>query len=176
MSFSTLDGIPMATRSGALDPGVLLHLLQRENMRSDELFDLLYHRCGLLGLSGLSGDTRDLLASQAARAREALDIFTLRIAGEICRLASTLGGLDALIFTAGIGENQPAIRAAVCQRLAWLGVEINAAANDDNAFRITNRTCPTAAFVLATDEERVIASETLEAVRNAATTARVGTA
>jgi len=168
MSFSTLDGIPMATRCGALDPGVLLHLLQQEDMRADELSDLLYHRSGLLGLSGLSGDTRDLLSSKDHRARDALDIFTARIAGEICRLAATLGGLDALIFTAGIGEHQPAIREAVCGRLCWLGFEVDATANEDNAFRITNRSCPAAAFVLATDEEQIIASETLEAIQNAA--------
>lgn len=168
MSFSTLDGIPMATRCGALDPGVLLHLLQQENMQTDELSELLYHRSGLLGLSGLSGDTRVLLASDDAQAHEALDIFTARIAGEVCRLAATLGGLDALIFTAGIGEHQPAIREAICRRLAWLGFEVDAFANEDNAFQITNRSCPAAAFVLATDEEQIIASETLEAIQNAA--------
>ncbi|MHC5234315.1 acetate/propionate family kinase [Brucella sp. LJL56] len=171
MSFSTLDGIPMATRCGDLDPGVLLHLLQQENIQADELSDLLYHRSGLLGMSGLSGDTRDLLASDDARARETLAIFTARIAGEICRLAATLGGLDALIFTAGIGEHQPAIREAVCQRLAWLGFEIDASANDASAFRITNRSCRAAAFVLATDEEQIIASETREAIQNTAATA-----
>ncbi len=176
MSFSTLDGIPMATRCGTIDPGVLLHLLQQENMQADALSDLLYHRSGLLGLSGISGDTRDLLASDDARAREAIDIFTARIAGEICRLAATLGGLDALIFTAGIGEHQPAIREAVCERLSWLGFEIDAAANESNAFRITRPTSPAAAFVLATDEEQIIAAETLDALRNTAVTAPVASA
>ncbi|MEN3395698.1 acetate/propionate family kinase [Brucella melitensis] len=172
MSFSTLDGIPMATRCGALDPGVLLHLLQQEKMEADALADLLYHRSGLLGLSGLSGDTRDLLESDAPQAHTALDIFALRIAGEICRLASTLNGLDAVIFTAGIGEHQPAIRAAICQRLAWQGVELDPAANDENAFCITSRTSRTAAFVLPTDEEQIIASETFEIIRQMPATAR----
>ena len=171
MSFSTLDGIPMATRCGALDPGVLLHLLQQENMKADALSDLLYHRSGLLGLSGISGDTRDLLASDDTRAREAIDNFTARIAGEICRLAATLGGLDALIFTAGIGEHQPAIRKAVCARLSWLGLEMDASANENNAFRITKPSCKVAAFVLATDEEQIIASQTLEVIQNTAETA-----
>ncbi|UWF60861.1 acetate/propionate family kinase [Brucella sp. 2716] len=172
MSFSTLDGIPMATRCGALDPGVLLHLLQQEKMEADALADLLYHRSGLLGLSDLSGDTRDLLESDVPQARAALDIFALRIAGEICRLASTLNGLDAVIFTAGIGEHQPAIRAAICQRLAWQGVELDPAANDENAFCITSRTSRTAAFVLPTDEEQIIASETFEIIRQMPATAR----
>ncbi|WP_176036968.1 acetate/propionate family kinase [Brucella tritici] len=171
MSFSTLDGIPMATRCGAVDPGVLMHLIQQEAMQADLLSDMLYHRSGLLGISGQSGDTRDLLASDTMQAREALEIFALRIAGEICRLASTLGGIDALIFTAGIGEYQPEIRAAVCQRLAWLGIEIDAAANSDNAFRITNKASRTAAFMLPTDEEQVIASETLEVIQNIAAAA-----
>lgn len=171
MSFSTLDGIPMATRCGALDPGVLLHLLQQDNMKAEALSDLLYHRSGLLGLSGISGDTRDLLASDDARAREAIDIFTARIAGEICRLAATLGGLDALIFTAGIGEHQPTIRKAVCARLSWLGLEMDASANENNTFRITKPSCKVAAFVLATDEEQIIASQTLEVIQNTAETA-----
>ena len=167
MSFSTLDGIPMATRCGALDPGVLLHLLKEENMRAEALANLLYNRSGLLGLSGFSGDTRDLLESDAPEAREAIEIFTLRIAGEICRLASTLGGLDALIFTAGIGEHQPAIRAAICQRLRWLGIDLDIAANNKNAFRITTGSSHPAAFVLATDEEHTIASDAFEIIHSA---------
>ncbi|KAB2797217.1 acetate/propionate family kinase [Brucella anthropi] len=168
MSFSTLDGIPMATRCGALDPGLLLYFLQQENMFPDALSDLLYHRSGLLGLSGISGDTRDLLESNAPHAREALEVFTLRIAGEIARLVSTLGGLDALIFTAGIGENQPEIRAAVCLRLSWLGIDLNISANNRNTFRITTNSSRTAAFVLPTDEERIIALETLQVLENSA--------
>lgn len=161
MSFSTLDGIPMATRCGNIDAGVLLHLLSQKNMDTDALTDMLYHRSGLFGLSGISGDCRELVASTAPQAREAVEVFTLRIAGEICRLAATLGGLNAIIFTAGIGEHQPAIRAKVCQKLQWLGVELDEPANKTNAFRITTPASRTSAFMLATDEERVIASETL---------------
>ncbi len=102
MSFPTLDGIPMATRCGALDPGLLLYFLQQENMLPDALSDLLYHRSGLFELSGISGDTRDLLECNTPQACEALEVFTLRIAGEIARLASTLGGLDSLIFTVSL--------------------------------------------------------------------------
>ncbi|MFC4626240.1 acetate/propionate family kinase [Daeguia caeni] len=164
MSFSTLDGIPMATRSGALDPGVLLHLLSQNGHSTDELSDLLYHKSGLLGLSGISGDTRDLLADGSPAALAALDVFTLRIAGEICRLAATIGGIDALIFTAGIGENQPFVREAVCERLTWLGLELDKAANATNSFRITTQSSPVSAFVLETDEEQVIADETLATI------------
>lgn len=119
----------MATRCGALDPSLLLYFLQQENMLPDALSDLLYHRSGLFELSGISGDTRDLLECNTPQAREALEVFTLRIAGEIARLASTLGGLDSLIFTAGIGEHQPEIRALVCRRLSWLGIQLDTSAN-----------------------------------------------
>ena len=162
MSFSTLDGIPMATRCGNIDAGVLLHLLSQKDVSTDALTDMLYHRSGLLGLSGISGDSRALLASTAPQAREAIEVFTLRIAGEICRLAATLGGLDAVIFTAGIGEHQPAIRASICKKLQWLGVELDEAANEANEFRISAQSSCISAFMLATDEERVIAAETLQ--------------
>ncbi|WP_432349631.1 acetate/propionate family kinase [Shinella yambaruensis] len=161
MGFSTLDGIPMATRCGALDPGVLLHLLQRERRTPTEVEDLLYHESGLLGVSGISADSRDLLASDAPEAREAIDLFTFRIAGEIARLAATLGGLDAVVFTAGVGENQPAVRAAVCKRLGWLGLGLDPAANAANTTRISTPASRIAAFVIATDEEQVIAEETV---------------
>lgn len=161
MSFSTLDGIPMATRCGNLDAGVLLHLLSQKNMSAEALNDMLYHRSGLLGLSGISGDCRELTANRTPQALEAVDIFTLRIAGEICRLAATMRGLDAIIFTAGIGEHQPVIRANVCEKLQWLGVELDEAANQANAFRITAPSSRIAAFMLPTDEEQIIAAETL---------------
>lgn len=161
MSFSTLDGIPMATRCGNIDAGVLLHLLSQQNMSPDALTDMLYHRSGLLGVSGISGDCRDLLASNTQEARQAVDLFTTRIAGEISRQATSLGGLDAIIFTAGIGEHQPEIRARVCQKLQWLGVELDDVANDKNAFRISTQSSKITAFMLATDEEQVIAAETL---------------
>ena len=159
MGFTAMDGIPMATRCGALDPGVLLHLLGPAGRSLAEMNDILYHKSGLLGLSGISPDSRDLLASDRTEAREAIDVFTFRIAGEVARLATTLGGLNAIVFTAGIGEHQPQIRAAVCERLTWLGLEIDVTANTRNAEKISNASSRIAAFVIPTDEEQVIADE-----------------
>jgi len=161
MGFSTLDGIPMATRCGALDPGVVLHLLGQEGLALREMEDLLYHKSGLLGVSGISADSRDLLDSDAPEAKEAIDLFTLRIAGEVARLAASLSGLDAIVFTAGVGENQPAVRAGVCDRLGWLGLDLDPAANAVNAMLISTAESRTAAFVIPTDEEQVIAEETV---------------
>ena len=165
MSFSTLDGIPMATRCGALDPGVVIHLVKERGMTIDAVEDLLYHRSGLLGVSGLSADTRELLASPEPAAREALDLFTFRIAREVAATANTLGGIDGLVFTAGIGEHQPAIRAAVCEHLAWLGVAIEPEANARHATRIDAAGCRIAVLVVPTDEERVIAEEALASLQ-----------
>lgn len=161
MGFSALDGIPMATRCGALDPGVLLHLLAGKGHGAKQLEDMLYRQSGLLGVSGISADIRVLLDSDRPAAKQALDLFAFRIAGEIGRLAMTLGGLDAVVFTAGIGENQPPIRAAITARLAWLGLALDDAANDANAPRISTPRSRVAAFVIATDEERIIADEAL---------------
>ena len=161
MSFSTLDGIPMATRPGALDPGVVIHLVKVLGMTIDTVEDMLYHGAGLLGVSGISADTRDLLASPAPAAREALDLFAFRIAREVAATANTLGGLDALVFTAGIGEHQPAIRAAICAHLAWLGVTIEDKANTANATQIEASGSKVVVLVIPTDEEYVIASEAL---------------
>ncbi len=159
MSFSTLDGIPMATRPGALDPGVLLYLLQSRGMSTDDLQDLLYHRSGLLGLSGLSADSRELVASSAPEARQALEVFSLRVAREVAAIATTLGGLDALVFTAGIGEHQAGIRAAIVAHLGWLGAALDAGANDAHAERIDAACSRIALMVVHTDEEQVIADE-----------------
>lgn len=164
MGFSALDGIPMATRCGAIDPGVLLHLLA-EGYDASRLEDLLYRRSGLLGVSGISPDSRDLLDSERPEAHEALDLFCFRIAGEVGRLAATLGGFDAIVFTAGIGEHQPAIRFAVAKRLKWLGLELDEPANAANATRISRTDAPVAAFVIPTDEEAVIAEDALALVR-----------
>jgi acetate kinase len=165
MGFSTLDGIPMATRPGWLDPGVVLHLIGDKKQPYREVEDLLYHRSGLLGVSGINADTRDLLKDGRPEARQALDLFTLRIAGEIGRMAVTLGGLDAVVFTAGIGEHQPEIRAAVGKRLAWLGLAIDEEANAANAFAVGTRDSGIAAYVVPTDEEQVIADEALGVLR-----------
>lgn len=164
MGFSTLDGIPMATRCGAIDPGVLLHLMGAGGQTLAELEDMLYHRSGLLGVSGISADSRELLRSNEAAAREAIDLFTLRIAGEIARLAATLEGLDAVVFTAGIGENQPRIRAGVCRRLGWLGLELDDMANAGNATLISSPASRVSVFVIATDEEQIIADETYSVI------------
>lgn len=161
MGFSTIDGIPMATRSGALDPGVIFHFMARMGLSREEVEDIVYHKSGLIGLSGISADSRVLLESDAKEAQEAIDVFTFRIAGEIARLSATIGGLDALVFTAGIGENQPAIRSAVCKRLAFLGVELDAVANAANAKMVSASRSRVAVMVIETDEEQVIADEAL---------------
>lgn len=166
MGFSTLDGIPMATRPGWLDPGVILHLLQQKKQSVDQLEDMLYHRSGLLGVSGINADTRDLLEDGSPEAREALDLFTLRIAGEIGRMSMTLGGLDAIVFTAGIGEHQPQIRSAVIRHLGWLGLTVDEKANAANGFTITTPSSRITAHVIATDEEQIIAQEALSILRS----------
>ncbi|WP_137134331.1 acetate/propionate family kinase [Rhizobium sp. FKY42] len=159
MGFSTLDGIPMATRPGWLDPGVLLHLLGPLGKSVKEVEDMLYHKSGLLGVSGFSGDTRELIDNDGSQAREAINLFTLRIAGEVGRLAATLGGLDALVFTAGIGENQPKIRKSVTEQLSWLGVELDGSANEESALTISTAASRIAVHVIPTDEEKMIAEE-----------------
>ena len=159
MGFSTLDGVPMATRCGSLDPGVLIHLLKERRLSIGAIEDMLYHRSGLLGVSGISADSRDLIGSTAPEAHEALNLFAFRIARETVALANTLGGLDGLVFTAGIGEHQPQIREAVCRHLAWLGVTLDATANVRNATRIEGTASKIAVLVIPTDEEQVIAEE-----------------
>lgn len=164
MGFSTLDGIPMATRPGCLDAGVLLHLISQKKMPYDQIEDMLYHKSGLLGVSGMSADTRKLLADGGSHAEQAIDLFALRVAGEIGRMCATLGGIDALVFTAGIGEHQPEIRARICRRLAWLGLELDQRANEGNAFIISSPTSRVAAHVIATNEEQVIADEAMASI------------
>ncbi|MFD2262945.1 acetate/propionate family kinase [Lacibacterium aquatile] len=160
MGFSTLDGIPMATRCGAIDPGVVLHLLKKQG--PDAVEHLLYRESGLLGLSGISADSRDLLASDRPEAEEAMAVFTFRIAGEIARLAVSLGGLDAIVFTAGIGEHQSAVRTSVCAQIRWLGVELNDELNLRQTLRISNSESRVEVLVVPTNEEQVIANEALE--------------
>lgn len=159
MGFSVLDGLVMATRCGSIDPGVILYL-GRQGHSFAEIEDMLYHRSGLLGVSGISGDIRVLLASQAPEAQGAIELFTYRIATEIGGLVSALGGIDALIFTAGIGEHSSAIRTAICARLAWLGVRVDAAANDADADRISSPNSQIDVRVIPTDEEAMIAHHT----------------
>ena len=160
MGFTALEGLMMGTRCGAIDPGVLLYLQQQRGMTAQAVEDLLYHRSGLLGVSGLSNDMRTLLASDDPHAAEAVALFAYRIARETAALAGTLGGLDGFVFTAGIGEHAPPVRAAVCARLGWLGVELDPAANARGEGRISTAASRVAVHVIPTDEEAMIARHT----------------
>ena len=165
MGFSPLDGLLMATRCGSLDPGALLYLEQHEGLSADEVEDLLYHRSGVLGVSGLTGDMRALLASDDPAAAEAVELYVYRAAKEIAALAGALGGLDGLVFTAGVGENSAEIRARIAARLAWLGLELDEAANAGaGERRISAAGSRIAAWVVPADEERVIARQTRAAL------------
>jgi acetate kinase len=166
--FSALDGLVMATRCGLLDPGVILYLGRQGHSFSD-IEDMLYRRSGLLGVSGVSGDVRVLLASDDPHAHDAIDLFTYRIAGECGALVSALGGLDGLVFTAGIGEHAPAIREAVCVRLAWLGIRLDNAANEANADCISSHDSKVEVRVIATNEEAMIARHTQAAMLRSVT-------
>lgn len=157
MGLTPLDGLVMGTRCGAIDPGVLLYLMQEEKLSADEVQHLLYEKSGLLGISGMSADMRALLASQVAAAREAIDLFTFRAAAEIVVMANTLGGLDSLVFTGGIGEHAADIRQQICDRLAWLGVSIDASANAKGQQRIAAADSEVGVLVIATSEETTIA-------------------
>jgi acetate kinase len=159
MGFSTLDGLVMATRCGSIDPGVILYLL-RQGHDAAGIEDMLYHRSGLLGVSGLSADIRTLLASDDIHAAEAIELFIYRLAVEAGGLVSALGGLDGLVFTGGIGEHSAPIRRAVCDRLAWLGIRIDPAANMGHADRISAPGSSVAVWVIPTDEEAMIALHT----------------
>jgi acetate kinase len=166
MSFSALDGLPMGTRCGSLDPGVVLFLLQIGRSR-EEIETLLYKKSGLLGISGVSNDVRALLACQEPLAAAAIDFFVYRAKREIASLTAALGGLDALIFTAGVGENSAVIRSRICKDLAWLGIALDSAANERGRGCISHAGQTPSVWVIPTDEERVIASGTLTALRAA---------
>jgi acetate kinase len=160
LGFSALDGLPMGTRKGALDPGVLLYLMQALGMDAKTIERLLYTESGLLGVSGISNDMRDLLASDDPRAAEAIELFVYHIAKQLGALAAALEGLDVLVFTAGIGEHAPEIRERVCWRAEWLGVCLDPVANDRGGPRISAEDSPVSAWVIPTDEERMIAIHT----------------
>jgi acetate kinase len=162
MGFTALDGLVMGTRAGSLDPGVVLYLLQQKGMSPDAVSHLLYDQSGLLGVSGISSDMRTLSESPDPRATEAIDLFCYRIAREIGALTASLGGLDGIVFTAGIGENAPDVRARVADRLGFLGVALDEAANRANANMISHADSPVQVRVIATDEERMIATHVLE--------------
>lgn len=157
MGFTALDGLPMATRCGAIDPGVLLYLLEEKDMTADDAADLLHNKSGLLGISGISGDMRVLEGSNAQEARDAVDYFVYRAVREIGALAAALDGVDALVFTAGIGENSSYIRKRILEGSAWLGFKIDDKANALHAARITIAGAARSAWVIPTNEELVIA-------------------
>jgi len=165
MGFTALDGLPMGTRPGQLDAGVVLYLMTERGMSPKALEHFLYYDCGLKGLSGISNDVRELLASADPRAKLALDYFTYRIALHTGMLAAAMGGIDAFVFTAGIGENAPAIREAVLRRLSWLGVELASQANAKGESCISRKRSRVVCLVIPTDEELMIASHTLHVLR-----------
>jgi acetate kinase len=157
MGFTALDGLPMGTRCGELDAGVVLHLIQQRGMQASELVDLLYRRSGMLGLSGISSDFRELLASDDPHARFAVEVFCYRVARHIASLAAALGGLDGIVFTAGVGENAAPVRSAICHACAWLGVALDEVANREHRERISTAESHVAAHVINTDENLMIA-------------------
>lgn len=165
MGFTALDGLPMGTRCGALDAGVVLHLIEQKGMTPAEVGHMLYHDSGLLGLSGVSNDMRELMASDEPAARMAVEFFALRVAQAVASLSVSLGGLDGLVFTAGIGERSPEVRALVVERLGHLGLAIDASANEASSLRIDAGTSRTPIFVMPTDEERMIGLHTLRLLR-----------
>ena len=161
MTFTPLDGLPMATRCGSIDPGVVLYLAGERGMSIADIADLLYHKSGLLGISGLSGDVRVLAESSEPGAAQALDFLVYRIGREIGALAAVLGGLDALVFTGGIGENSALLRRRIGAGAAWLGVEIDLERNAANGPCLSSDTSRVSAWMIPTDEESVIARQTL---------------
>jgi acetate kinase len=161
MGFTALDGIPMGTRPGQIDPGVLLYLLSEKGMTPKAVEDLLYHACGLKGLSGMSNDMRDLESSADPRAKLAVEHFVYRVGLNAGMLAAALGGLDAFVFTAGIGENSAIIRARIAEKLAWLGAVFDPAANADGKSLISRPESRVTLLVVPTDEELMIAQHTL---------------
>jgi acetate kinase len=160
LGFTALDGLCMGTRPGAIDPGVVLHLFQGLNMSAKEVESLLYKKSGLLGISGISNDMRDLLGRTGPEACLAVDYFVYRVAKEIGALTASLGGLDALVFTAGIGENSPEIRQRICTSSAWLGVEVDEGTNANNETKISSSQSAVSVYVIPTNEELMIARHT----------------
>jgi acetate kinase len=161
MGFTALDGLPMGTRSGSLDAGVILWMQQQKGWTVDRVEHFLYEECGLKGLSGVSNDMRTLLASEAPLARLAVEYFVYHVARTAAALASSMGGIDAIVFTAGIGEHSPEIRARVLRRMEWLGFALNGATNDAGGPILTTASSAHPAYVIPTDEEIVIARHSL---------------
>jgi acetate kinase len=166
MGFSPIDGLLMGTRCGSLDPGIILYLLDYYEMDVSKLQHLLYYESGLFGVSGISNDMRTLLASNDANAQKAVELFVYRIVREIGSLAAALGGLDALVFTGGIGEHSFEIREKVCQQTAWLGIEIDPEANKVSAGKISKPTSKTSAWIVPANENLIIAQYTLQELKH----------
>jgi len=162
MGFTAVEGLMMGTRTGALDPGVMLYLMEYDGMDIKKLTNMLYKESGLLGVSGISQDMRELLASDKPEAKEAVDLFCYRIVREIGSLAAAIGGLDALVFTGGIGEHAAPVRAAVCRQLGWLGLDFDTSANASQSSCISTSTSRVSALVLPTNEEWMLARHTAE--------------
>jgi len=157
MGFTAVDGLPMGTRTGSLDPGVILYLMDQRGMDARAIEKLIYNESGLLGVSGISSDMRTLLASDDARAKRAVDLYCYRIRRELGSLAAALGGLDAIVFTAGIGENSAAIRERVCRDAQWLGVALDRSANERGGPRLSTEWSSVAVWAIPTNEELMIA-------------------
>jgi acetate kinase len=160
MGFSVLDGLPMGTRCGELDPGVVLYLIRRSGMSADAVENLLYRQSGMLGLSETSSDFRELLISKDPRARFAIEVFSYQVIRHIGSLTAALGGLEGIVFTAGVGENAASIRAAICEGCRWMGLELDETANKRNGPRISTAASRVAAYVIASDENAIIARHT----------------
>jgi acetate kinase len=160
MGFTAVEGLPMGTRCGSIDPGVLLYLMDQRGMDARALEKLIYNQSGLLGVSGISSDMRTLLTSDAPRAKLAVALYLYRVGRELGSLAAALGGLDAIVFTAGIGENAAVLRERVCRDAAWLGVELDAPANAGGGPRIATAASRVSAWVVPTNEEVMIARHT----------------
>jgi acetate kinase len=158
--FTALDGLCMGTRPGSVDPGVILYLFQNLRLSAKEVETILYKKSGLLGISGISSDTRELLQSTDSAARLGLDYFVYRVVKEIGAMAAAMGGIDGLVFTAGIGENSAEIRQRICESSAWLGVELDANANRNNGPLISTRSGKVSTWVIPTNEELMIARQT----------------
>ena len=164
--FSALEGLPMGTRCGTLDPGALLYLMSERGMDLREIVQLLYHQSGLLGVSGVSSDVRELLQSSSPEAAEAMEFFVYRVGRELGSLTAALQGLDALVFTGGIGEHAASVRAAVCREAGWLGITLDEAANLQHGPRISTPQSLVSAWVIPTNEEFIIARHALEVLRD----------
>lgn len=164
MGFSALDGLPMGTRCGQVDPGVLLYLMDQKGMSAAEITEMLYKKSGLLGLSGLSNDMRTLEAAGTPEARQAIDYFVFRCQREVGAMAAALGGIDALVFCGGIGENSRLIRARICERLGWMGIELDHGRNEANEMVVSSDLARTTVMVVPTNEELVIARAARQAV------------